>query len=144
MRADILPAILAKTETEFREKLRMIEGVAPLVHLDVMDGKFVPSTTWADPKVVTTMQTPVKFEVHLMVEEPFRDALAWGEVPSVARIVVHAESTKLLRELLHVVRVTDKEVGLAMSPGTKIADLRSQISDSIDFLLLMANEPGFA
>lgn len=141
---EVVPAILAKSEEEFREKLRLIEGAAPLVQIDVMDGEFVPNRTWADPLAVAHMETPVKFEVHLMVKEPFREVILWGKLKNVRRTIVHAESTMKLRELLHTIRATGKEVGLAVNPKTKLSTLHSQLFTSIDFLLVMSNDPGFS
>lgn len=120
MIATVVPAILAKSEREFKEKLAMIERAAPLVQIDAMDGKFVPNTTWADPLEVAHMKTPAQFEIHLMVEEPFREVILWGKLKNVKRVIVHAESTKLLRELLHTIRATGKEAGLAINPATPL------------------------
>ncbi|MDO8598947.1 MAG: hypothetical protein Q7S02_02465, partial [bacterium] len=117
----VVPAILAKSEKEFREKLRTIEREAKLVQIDVMDGEFVPNTTWADPLVVARMKTPVQFEVHLMVKEPFREVILWGKLKNGRRTIVHAESTQDLRTLLHTIRATGKEVGLAVNPGTALS-----------------------
>lgn len=128
MRLEIVPAILAKSEEEFREKLRLIEGAAPLVQIDVMDGEFVPNRTWADPLVVARIETPAAFEVHLMVKEPFRDVILWGKLKNVRRTIVHAESTTRLRELLHTIRATGKEVGLAVNPRTKLKDVLPYLS----------------
>ncbi|MDO8622382.1 MAG: hypothetical protein Q7R80_04085 [bacterium] len=154
MPLEIVPAILAKSEEEFREKLRLIERAVPLVQIDVMDGEFVPNTTWADPLVVAQMKTPTRFEVHLMVKEPFREVILWGKLKNVRRTIVHAESTTQLRTLLHTIRATGKEVGLAVNPSTRISSLSSQggsasggesgIWNSIDFLLVMGNDPGFS
>ncbi|MDO8599066.1 MAG: ribulose-phosphate 3-epimerase [bacterium] len=144
MKREVVPAILAKSETEFREKLRAIERETKLVQIDVMDGEFVPNTTWADPLVVARMKTPAQFEVHLMVKEPFREVILWGKLKNVRRTIVHAESTKDLQTLLHTVRATGKEVGLAVNPSTRIWNLESGIWSAIDFVLVMANNPGFS
>lgn len=144
MRLEVVPAILAKSEEEFREKLRLIEGAAPLIQIDVMDGEFVPNRTWADPLVVAQIRTPAQFEVHLMVKEPFREVILWGKLKNVRRTIVHAESTTKLHELLHTVRATDKEVGLAINPSTKLSTLHSELFTSINFLLVMSNDPGFS
>src|SRR3989338_7277140 len=85
-----------------------------------MDGKFVPNTTWADPLVVGHVKTPTRFEVHLMVEEPFREAILWGKLKSVQRTIVHIEATRQLRTLLHTIHATGKEAGLAVNPGTPL------------------------
>ncbi|MBI4142825.1 hypothetical protein HY480_03055, partial [Candidatus Uhrbacteria bacterium] len=175
MRANtVVPAIIAKTEAEFVEKFRVMERVAPIVHIDVMDEKFVPNTTWGDPLVVEKLKTPAKLEIHLMVEEPFREVILWGKLKNVERIIVHVESTRQLRELLHTIRATGKEAGLAVNPETslrtilpflsssrakrsaaerspEISPLRSHRARSgrndelgVDFLLVMSNDPGFS
>ena len=156
----ILPAIIARDETEFTKKLRAIERIAPLIHIDAMDGEFVSNTTWADPLVVNHIATPARFEVHLMVEEPFRDVILWGKLASVRRIIVHAESTKHLRELLHTIRTTGKEVGLAINPSTPLSTVLPFMHDArlphpdavrarddgklsnVDAVLVLANVPG--
>lgn len=120
---EVVPAILAKSEEEFREKLRLIEREAKLVQIDVMDGEFVPNTTWADPLVVAQIKTPTHFEVHLMVKEPFREVILWGKLKNVRRTIVHAESTAQLHTLLHTIRATGKEVGLAVNPGTPLKEV---------------------
>ena len=181
---EVVPAILAKSEEEFREKLRLIEHEAKLVQIDVMDGEFVPNTTWADPLVVARIKTPTHFEVHLMVKEPFREVILWGKLKNVRRTIVHAEScpdrsvgaTTKLRTLLHTIRATGKEVGLAVNPGTPLTKVYPFLSPhplklplpegggeknnfppshreggrgrvgqpSVDFLLVMGNDPGFS
>jgi len=158
---EVVPAILAKSEEEFREKLRVIERVAPLVQIDVMDGAFVPNTTWADPLVVAQIRTPTHFEVHLMVKEPFREVILWGKLKNVRRTIVHAESTQQLRTLLHAIRATGKQVGLAVNPGTPLqkiypslerprlprprsARARNDVGVGVDFILIMSNDPGFS
>jgi len=168
VRTEVVPAILAQSEEEFRERIRLIERVAPLVQVDVMDGRFVPNTTWADPLVVARIATPARFEVHLMVEEPFREVILWGKLKNVRRTIVHAEScpdrsvgaTTQLRTLLHTIRATGKEVGLAVNPGTPLEDIHPFLQRPglprprstrarndramVDFLLVMSNDPGFS
>ena len=88
----IIPAILVKDEADFVEKLRIVEALAPIVQVDVMDGKFVLNVTWCDLAALKTLQTKTTYELHLMVEDPeplIREAIM---VPNVARIVWHVES----------------------------------------------------
>ena len=139
----IVPAILAHDAREFRAKLHTIEHAAPLVQIDVMDGQFVPNTTWADPRVVGRCVTPTTFEVHLMVREPHAAVMAWGRLAHVRRIIVHMESTKNLPELLNAVRTTRKEVGLAVNPATPLRRILPHFA-KVDVLLIMANAPGFS
>ncbi|MDO8463026.1 MAG: ribulose-phosphate 3-epimerase [bacterium] len=143
MRLEVVPAILVKREAEFRAKLRIAERLAPLVQIDVMDGKFVPNKTWAVPKVIAQWRTPARFEVHLMVREPFQAVAAWGALARVQRIIVHAEATERLAELLADVHLTGKEVGLAINPKTALREVSPAIAH-VDMVLVMANAPGFS
>ncbi|MFH1099069.1 MAG: hypothetical protein V1723_04105 [Candidatus Uhrbacteria bacterium] len=141
MKPTIHPAIIATSSRDFHTKLRLVDHVAPIVQIDVMDGRFVPRLTWADPRTVARWPTPTRFEVHLMVNEPFADVAEWGRVQSVWRIIVHAESTRRLDALLKTVRATGKKVGLAINPSTPLRRILPHLAD-VDAVLLLANKPG--
>lgn len=143
MSAEIIPTILVRTELAFRERLRAVERVAPLVHLDIMDGRFVSSRTWADPTVVARLRTPTRFEVHLMVREPRRAIAAWAKVRRVERIFVHVEADGDLSGSLARISATGKRAGLAVNPGTPLSHI-SPYLEQINVLLVMANDPGFS
>lgn len=143
MVALVIPAILAQSAKEFRAKLTIAERLAPLVHIDVMDGRFVPNRAWANPRVIARMRTRARFEVHCMVREPARVVAAWGRVPRVERIIVHAEATHDLLQVLATIRAMGKEAGLAVNPSTPLARVHPFLRD-VDAVLVMANEPGFS
>ncbi|MBI4434056.1 hypothetical protein HY632_04735 [Candidatus Uhrbacteria bacterium] len=154
MRASIIPAILATTARVCTAHIQTMASVAPLLHLDIMDGDFVPTRTWATPRRIAALRSSARFEVHLMVREPMAAVVAWGQVASVKRIIVHAEAADDLASLLAALRATGKQVGLAANPGTPLRRLftflpherrpRAAPEYTADFLLLMANEPGFS
>ncbi|MDO8425451.1 MAG: ribulose-phosphate 3-epimerase [bacterium] len=139
----IVPTILVKGEREFRDRVRAVAGVAPIVHIDVMDGAFVPRRTWANPKVIAKLRGAVRFAVHLMVREPSPILAAWAKIARVETIIVHAGATKRLPELLADVHLTGKRVGLAVNPETPLYQILPALPYA-DEVLLMANAPGFS
>ncbi|MBI2482843.1 hypothetical protein HYV74_01535 [Candidatus Uhrbacteria bacterium] len=157
MRTSIIPAILATTARDFHQRFQIIASIAPMLHLDIMDGNFVPNRTWATPRRIAALPQSTRFEVHLMVREPAAAVATWGRIASVERIIVHAEATEDLASLLATVRATGKKVGLAVNPSTPLRRLLPFLPSSppqshtqrppaytVDDLLLMANAPGFA
>ncbi len=95
MNCSLLPSILVQSEDEFKQRLYICEGAASMVHIDIADGSFVPNTSWADPEAIKTIETGVKYELHLMVEDPLSELKKWEKIEAVSRIVVHVESPTL-------------------------------------------------
>lgn len=139
----VIPAILAKDEQAFRARLKLVEGLAPIVQIDVMDGKFVPNVTWCDLEALKTIETKATYELHLMVEDPEPVIRAAVTVPNVARIVWHVESMGDHRELLALCRSHDREAGLAISPDTP-ADNLKPYDGRMDEILILGVKPGFS
>jgi ribulose-phosphate 3-epimerase len=139
----IIPAILVHDEAAFVERLRIVEELAPIVQIDVMDGKFVPNVTWCGLEALKTIETKTTYELHLMVEDPdpvIREAVL---VPKVARIVWHVESMGDHRELLAFCSSHGKEAGLALSPDTP-ADTLKAYEGRMDEILILGVKPGFS
>ncbi|HBF67279.1 MAG TPA: hypothetical protein DDW36_02535 [Candidatus Magasanikbacteria bacterium] len=137
----IIPAFLVYSQEEFKKRLRLIEGAAPLVQIDIMDGTFVPPTSWADPVVLKKLTTSVTFELHLMVNHPVEMLGAWGDVPHVKHAIAHVETLENPREFIEACRALGWECGLAMNPETSLTSV-IPFFDMIDVLLFLGVHPG--
>lgn len=141
MKTEIIPAILARNVTEVREKIKLIQSAADWVHLDVMDGVFVPNMTWNNPDDLMHMRLPVKIEMHLMVANPEEVCLDWIRAGA-SRIIWHVEIKADHREIAADTRRRGVEAGIALNPETPVAAVEPLLP-AIDMVLLMANTPGF-
>jgi ribulose-phosphate 3-epimerase len=139
----IAPSILAADFARLGEQVRQAENAgADRIHVDVMDGHFVPNLSMG-PVVVRSLRpvTTLPLEVHLMIENPgpfinpFLDAGA-------DTVIVHCEVVPEPRTLVDEVHARGKKIGLAVKPGTGIEKLERFIAD-IDLALCMTVEPGF-
>lgn len=139
----IIPAILVHDEASFRDRLAQIDGLAPEIQIDVMDGKFVPNKTWCDLKALAHIASTSAFELHLMVEDPEPWIHAAVDVPSVKRLVWHVEGMGDHRELVELCQDYEKEAGLAISPKTPIEILRPYVR-GLSEILVLGVEPGFS
>lgn len=138
----LAPSILDADFTCLERELRKIEsGGADLIHLDIMDGNFVPNISFGS-KIVESInsKTSLPLEVHLMVEKPenhiksFIDA--GGDI-----IIVHYETTNHLDKLIQTINEANVKSGIALNPTTPLSVIESLIS-KIDILLLMTVHPG--
>lgn len=137
------PSILAADFASLGDAIRQAEaGGADLVHLDVMDGHFVPNLTMG-PAVVAAARrsTSLPLDVHLMVEEPERFVEPFAGAGADV-ISVHAEVAPHLHRLLQRVRESGVRVGLALNPLTPLAVLEDALP-YLDTVLLMTVDPGF-
>lgn len=141
MGPEIIPAILVKSEKEFRRKIESVEDIAQTVQIDVMDGKFVPNETFADPERIKELNLPMEFEVHLMVEDPLEHLDGWS-VAGCARALIHAESVKDLPAALKDVKSYGMEAGISINPDTPVSAIEDAI-DEADVVQVMGVKPGF-
>ena len=142
MTIKLAPSILDADFTCLERELRKIEsGGADLIHLDIMDGNFVPNISFG-PRIVESIKsnTSLPLEVHLMVEKPENHIKSFinagGDI-----IIVHYETSKHLDRLIPTINESDVKSGIALNPATPLSVIEYLIN-KIDVLLLMTVNPG--
>ena len=139
----IAPSLLSADFARLDRELRDIEvGGADLVHLDVMDGHFVPNLTFGAPIIKALRPcTGLPFDVHLMTEHPevYFDALAEAGADMVS---FHAEAAVHHDRLVHAIQEKGMKAGIALNPGTPLA-MVEELLPILDFVLIMSVNPGF-
>ena len=138
----IAPSLLSADFARLDEELRTIEGGADLLHLDVMDGHFVPNIT-IGPLVVKALRgrTKLPFDCHLMIEEPQRYIDAFLDAGA-NMISVHFEAEPHLQRALQMIRDGGAKAGIAINPATPAESLSASV-DFCDYVLVMTVNPGF-
>jgi ribulose-phosphate 3-epimerase len=139
----IAPSILSADFAKLGEEVRAIdEAGADWIHIDVMDGHFVPNLT-IGPGVVKALRphTQKPFDVHLMISpvDPFLDAFAEAGADI---ITVHPEAGPHLHRTVQRVKALGKKAGVSLNPGTP-ADALDYVLDELDLVLVMSVNPGF-
>jgi len=139
----IAPSILSADFGRLAEEIRAVDKAgADLIHIDVMDGHFVPNLT-IGPGVVKALrpQTKLLFDVHLMIDNPECFIDAFAEAGSDI-ITVHAEATVHLHRLIQQIKEQDLKAGVSINPATPISTLENILED-VDLILVMTVNPGF-
>lgn len=143
MEYKVAPSLLAADFTRLGEQVHEIEEAgAPYLHLDVMDGAFVPSISFGMPVLKSLRKvTNMTFDVHMMVEEPGRYVedikKAGADI-----ITVHAEACTHLDRVVNQIKEAGCKVGVALNPATPVSVLEC-ILGQVDMVLIMTVNPGF-
>lgn len=141
-RIKIAPSILSADLSKVNEEIKQIESYADLIHVDIMDGIFVPPTT-IDADFVKTIRTKVPLDVHLMVHEP-SDSYLKGFIDAGAySITIHEEACKNPAKQIEFIKKHKIKAAISIKPKTPLRNIEKYL-DMVDMVLIMTVEPGWA
>lgn len=140
---EILPSILAADFARLGDQIAAVEqGGASILHVDIMDGHFVPNLTLGPPVVQSIRKvTRLKLDVHLMIEDPDRYAPIFIEAGA-DQVLVHQEVCPHLDRTLRMIQSEGALAGVVINPSTPVAMLED-VLDVVDHVLVMSVNPGF-
>jgi ribulose-phosphate 3-epimerase len=142
MTVQIAPSLLSADFARLADEAATVSDVADWLHVDVMDGHFVPNLTIGLPVVEALFKhVTLPIDCHLMIEDPDRWAVGYAEAGA-RNVTIHAEAVSAPVRTLRAIRAAGSRAGLAINPGTALEPHADLIAE-VDMLLLMTVEPGF-
>ncbi|PKL92338.1 MAG: ribulose-phosphate 3-epimerase [Candidatus Goldiibacteriota bacterium HGW-Goldbacteria-1] len=139
----LAPSILDSDFSDIKNTFKFLEQIkAEFVHLDIMDGNFVPNLTFG-PKVIKSFRphTSLPFDAHLMIEKPERYISNYLDA-GCDYITIHEEASNDCGAVISEIHAAGKKAGLSVKPGTPVSSLFKYM-DKLDLILIMTVEPGF-
>ena len=139
----ISPSILSADFSQLGSEIkRLEEGGADMIHVDVMDGHFVPNLTIGPPVIKALRKhCSLKFDVHLMISPVHKYIETYADAGADI-ITIHPEATQNLGESIKMIKNLKKKVGVSLNPESKI-ELITEFLDQVDLVLIMSVNPGF-
>jgi len=139
----ISPSILSADFSQLGNEIKRLEdGGADMIHVDVMDGHFVPNLTIGPPIIKALRKyTKLPFDVHLMIS-PVHKYIKDYAAAGADIITIHPEATENLKDSIYHIKKLNKKVGISLNPETKI-NVITDFLDEIDLILIMSVNPGF-
>ena len=139
----ISPSILSADFSQLGNEIkRLEEGGADMIHVDVMDGHFVPNLTIGPPVIKTLRNyTKLPFDVHLMIKPVHKYIKSYAEAGANI-ITIHPEATDNLKDSIKHIKELGKKVGVSLNPDTK-TDIIKEFLSELDLILIMSAHPGF-
>ena len=139
----ISPSILSADFSQLGNEIKRLEdGGADMIHVDVMDGHFVPNLTIGPPVIKALRKnTKLPFDVHLMISPVHKYIKDYADAGADI-ITIHPEATENLKESIDYIKKLNKKVGISLNPETKINTVKEFLSE-IDLILIMSVHPGF-
>ncbi len=140
----IAPSLLSANFARLEQELKALEQAkVPWLHLDIMDGTFVPNITFGPPVIAALRKvSTMYFDTHLMIDAPERYLEDFCKAGA-NMLVVHVEATKHLQRTLAAIRKLGMHAGVSLNPATSISSIE-YVLDDVDMVLLMSVNPGFS
>ncbi len=138
----VSPSVLNCNLGQLSAEISLVEGVADMIHLDVMDNHFVPNLTFGLPVVASVIeQTSLRADIHLMIDDPDRWAPAYADAGAYS-VTFHIEACRDPVSLAQNIRMAGARSAAALKPATDLMSIESLLPH-LDMILIMTVEPGF-